>query len=215
MRIAFLVLMVSTLIICPARAARKVERPSNEMPMYGGGHGQDLEQNKAYSASAAALGWKYFYSGDADTAIKRFNQAWMFDHESVSALWGFGVIMGQRAEKEDTDDNLRDSIKYLEMAKAKKPDDAGLMVDLALAHTMRGAFLQDEKKSPEQEFKIARELFEQAMNLAPAYPLLYTNWAILEFHEGNIPAAKELQAKAKQMGARPDPDSKKELEARK
>ena len=60
--------------------------------MYGGKHNPDVEQDKKISESAAKLGWQYFYRDDLDTAMKRFNQAWMFDRDSIDALWGFGLI---------------------------------------------------------------------------------------------------------------------------
>ena len=53
--------------------------------MYGGNHNPTVEENKEASRSAAELGWRYFCKGDVDTAIKRFNQAWMFDRNYTGA----------------------------------------------------------------------------------------------------------------------------------
>ncbi len=83
--------------------------------MYGDEHKPCLEENKVFSKDAAKLGWKYFYNGDPDTAMKRFNQAWMFDRKNPEAFWGFGVIMGQRATQSDPEKNLRESIHFLGM----------------------------------------------------------------------------------------------------
>jgi len=92
------------------------ERPMNELPMYGGQHNPTVEEDPEYSKQAAKLGWKYYYKGDLDTAIKRFNQAWMFNRDNADALWGFGIIMGQRASEESPKDNLEESVRFLQMA---------------------------------------------------------------------------------------------------
>jgi tetratricopeptide (TPR) repeat protein len=210
MKSAFIAL---TLIVAVAlhSYACAVERPVNELPMYGGQHNPSVGTNKANSKSAAELGWKYYYSGDLDTAMKRFNQAWMFDRENVDALWGFGLIMGQRASQEDTEKNLRESIKYLAMANARSPKNARILVDLAFSHTILGDYLLSNKKSAKDEFNKARTLFQQAEKLEPEYPLVYSNWSVLEFYTGNYSSAKKLLAKSKKLGFKPDPAYEKDL----
>jgi tetratricopeptide (TPR) repeat protein len=174
--------------------------------MYGGEHDPDVPENKFFSDNVAALGWKLFREGDVDTAIKRFNQAWMFDRNNSAALWGFGVVMGVRAEKEAPEANLREAVKYLTMVKDRRPDDACIYIDLAISYSRLGAFLQSEKKSPESEFKTARELLLHAERLDPKHRELYSAWSNLELYTGNIPRAKELWTKAKELGVEPDPE---------
>ena len=41
--------------------------------------------------------WKAFYECYLDTAIKRFNQAWMFDRKNLEVYWGLGLVTGQSA----------------------------------------------------------------------------------------------------------------------
>ena len=115
--------------------------------MYGGQHDPELKPNKFFSKSVSDIGWKYYYEGDLDTAIKRFNQAWMFDRESVDAFWGFGP----------------------------------------------------------------RILFQKAEKLEKNYLLIYSNWSVLEFYEGNYSAAKSRLDFAKKLGFKPDPNYEKEL----
>ena len=38
------------------------------------------------------LGFTYLYRGDFETAMKRFNQAWLLDPKNENAYWGFGAI---------------------------------------------------------------------------------------------------------------------------
>jgi len=184
----------------------------NEIPMYGGQHNPQVEENKEFSNNAAELGWKYYDKGDYDTAIKRFNQAWMFDRNNYRAYWGFGVIMGARAMKENPKENLEESIKYLEKANELAKDNPRLMVDLAYSETMLGAFLKNDKEENFQaHFDKARNLYEGSEKLDKNYPLLYSNWSILNFFEDKCIEAKEKLDIAKKLGFKPQPGYEKDL----
>ena len=106
------------------------ERPMNEIPMYGGKHDPKIEKNKEQSISAANLGWQYFSKGDLNSAIKRFNQAWMFNRQNAEAFWGFGLVMGRRAAESNIETNLQESIKHLEKANQLSKDNPRILVDL-------------------------------------------------------------------------------------
>ncbi len=188
------------------------ERPMNEIAMYGGQHDPQVPENKEFSKGAAELGWKYYYKGDYDTAIKRFNQAWMFDRNSPEAFWGFGVIMGIRATKENPEENLNESIKFLKKANELSKNNPKLMVDLAYSETMLGAFLKgDQKEVFQDHFNKARNLFKRSEVLEKDYPLLYSNWSVLEFFEDNYKEAKEKLDIAKKLGFKPSPEFENDL----
>lgn len=89
--------ILTLLVICLLPHSVFAKRPMNELPMYGGQHNPVVERNEGYSKVAIQKGWQAYYSGDLNTAIKRFNQGWMFDRENPQVFWGFGLIMGQRA----------------------------------------------------------------------------------------------------------------------
>jgi tetratricopeptide (TPR) repeat protein len=187
----------------------------NEMPMYGGKHNPTVEQNKKFSASAAKLAWQYYYKGDLDTAIKRFNQAWMFDRDSIDALWGFGLIMGQRASQELPEQNLKESIRFLGLVFDKAPQNVRILVDLAFSHTMFGQYLNDKRKAgSHDEFLKAVRLYEAAAKLDAKYPLLHSNWSVLEFYRGNYLKAQERLDQAKKLGFQPDPEYVRDLESK-
>lgn len=168
--------------------------------MYGGQYDPTVFLNKKRSEEVATLGWKYYHSGDIDTAIKRFNQAWMFDKNNPQAYWGFGLIMGMRSRTEDPMHHIDESIKYLDIARSKKPDDGILISDLAFSHKVKGDYLKREKLNNSDEIKIARMLFEEAKKFAPDHPPLYTNWAGLELNEGNCMESERLATKAMEKG---------------
>lgn len=181
------------------------ERPDNELPMYGDQYKPAVEKNEWASKRAVELGWKYFYQGDLDTAIKRFNQGWMFDRENPDVYWGFGVIMGRRAATEKTEDNLIESIHLLEMACDKRTTDGRIMGDLAFSHTLLGQYLKSEKqdiKNSKEHFGKAEQLFPQAFKLNSNYPPIVANWSIFFFYTEQFEHAEKKADEAIKMGYR-------------
>ncbi len=190
------------------------ERPDNELPMYGGNHNPIVEENVEASRSAAKLGWKYFYKGDVDTAIKRFNQAWMFDRNSSSAYWGFGLIMGKRAEaEENSSEHLQESIKHLGKALALDEGNQRIMVDLGISHMGLGFFKQ-EHDAPgfKDQFAKADYLFTTAKDKEPEYPVLWINWAYLKYYQEEFSTAQKYLAQARALGLSPPPGFVNDLE---
>ncbi len=51
--------------------------------------------------------WDYFDEGKLDTAMFRFNQAWMLDSTNADTYWGFGNLLGMKKQ-------FKESITYFE-----------------------------------------------------------------------------------------------------
>ena len=210
MNIIFLILIS---MLCLPYLANAKDHPINELPMYGGKHNPEVEQDKKISEAAAQLGWQYYYRDDLDTAMKRFNQAWMFDRDSLEALWGFGVIMGRRASQEQPEHNLKESIRFLGLAVEKAPQNVSILVDLAFSHTVLDQYLKEKGKTGSRdELLKAERLYEAAVKLDPKYPLLHLNWSVLEFYRGNYLKAQERLEQARSLGFQPDPAYVRDLE---
>lgn len=191
------------------------EYSMNEMPMYGGKHNPTVPENAQMSENAAKMGWQYYYKGDFKTAIKRFNQAWMFNRKSVDAFWGFGLIMGQRALKEDHITNIKASIQYLEKANEySSAKNYKIIADLAHSYSLLAFILKGEGKLNKDVFEKAEKLFEEAKNINSKYPVAYFNWSVLEFEQGKYAKAKELMNRAKELGFKVNPDYEKELNSK-
>lgn len=203
------VVLVSLLLITAHSFA--VEYELNELPMYGGQHTPQVEPSQENSKSAAELGWKYLYRGDLSTAMKRFNQAWMFDRKNPDAFWGFGIVMGRRAEKEDTEENLTESISLLATAHELSPDNGRITGDLAFSYTILGNYLATQGKDGKQNYEKAEELFADAYKRDPKYPPITANWAVLKFYTGDYKASRKLISEAQERGYTPNPDFLKEL----
>jgi len=47
-------------------------------------------------------GWEFFYKGQFDIAMKRFNQAWLLDSTNAGVYWGFGSILGKQEKYQES-----------------------------------------------------------------------------------------------------------------
>lgn len=55
---------------------------------------QNFHDRKKASKYFVERGWDYFYSSKMDTAMMRFNQAWLLDSLNADVYWGFGNLVG-------------------------------------------------------------------------------------------------------------------------
>jgi tetratricopeptide (TPR) repeat protein len=54
---------------------------------------QDTTHRKG-SEHLVQLGFSYLAKGDVETAMKRFNQAWLLDPKNENVYWGYGAVYG-------------------------------------------------------------------------------------------------------------------------
>ena len=202
--------LITLVLLMPIIAM--AERPMNELPMYGGQHDPSVERNPDFSKDAAKRGWKAYYEGDLDTAIKRFNQAWMFDRENPEVYWGFGLVMGQRASQGDPKKNLEESIHFLKMAVDKNKKNGRILGDLAFSYTLLGHYLESNGKDGKENFEKARDLFPTAFKLDSKYPPTVANWSVFYFYTQDYAAAKKKADEATKMGYTLSPEYLNDLE---
>ena len=65
------------------------------------------EASKAY----VQMAWDYAYKNDKDTAIKRFNQAWLLDSLNADVYWGFGIIVAVDGKQEESIEMFKKSLE--------------------------------------------------------------------------------------------------------
>jgi len=205
--------VLGTMLLTAAVSAQ--DGPIDTLPMYGGKHKPTVPENKEASRTAAELGWEFYRKGDLDTAMKRFNQAWMFNRRNAEAYWGFGLIMARRADETRPEHHLKESIRLLETAVARARKNARVLTDLALSHIHLGRYYarQSNPKSKKQ-FAKAASVLKKAERLDPKYPLLHFNRSLLEFYQGNYAQAKTHLDRAKALGYKPDPAYESDLGAK-
>jgi tetratricopeptide (TPR) repeat protein len=167
------------------------------------------------SVDAADRGWKSYYQNDMVTALNRFNQAWLLDTNNAQAYYGFGVIMGQRARQDNTEKNLQESIRFLQIASEKAPGNGRIIGDLAFSHTILGYYYKSEKKNiveAQKHFEKAGELFIEAYKIEPTYPPIVGNWSVYYFYKDDYRQAKNKADEAIKLGYSYDPGYIKDLE---
>ena len=133
--------MLSIFLFCKmGDASAQVVRDGNInlIPMYGGVKKSralqkadarllaDFPNRREAATQFAKRGWDYFYAKDPETAIKRFNQAWLLDSTNAEAYWGFGVIEGGRRHNTD-------ALRYLQRSIQLNPTKKRILVDVAEA----------------------------------------------------------------------------------
>jgi Tfp pilus assembly protein PilF len=123
--------------------------PLNQLPMYGGR--EKTEEMKKADArfldtiqklglsreegakKAIESGWEFFEKKDLDSAMKRFNQAWLLDPENGNLYHGFALITSLRGGSPSEVENL------FQLAMSKPKVDAEALVDY-------GRFLSRKKQ---------------------------------------------------------------------
>ncbi|MBD3583926.1 tetratricopeptide repeat protein [Flavobacterium selenitireducens] len=106
----------------------KGQQPDNTKPMYGetpkSAELQDIDNDfrteclKRYKSIDSAvnvhidLAWRHFYHNELETAMKRFNQAWLLNPEFPDSYFGFASLL-------DLQKNTAEAKKFYKMGKAK------------------------------------------------------------------------------------------------
>lgn len=100
---------------------------------------------------AIQLGWQFIGKGDAENAIRRFNQAWLLAPKRGDIYWGFAIATGMRG---DAPASVRG---HFRKAHSIIGDDARLFSDWGRIELQLGDAIA------------ARKHFERAIKLDPKY----------------------------------------------
>jgi len=180
----------------------------NTQPFYGGGERTPAQlqadkvfieelTKKAGSREAAAKnvllrGWELLKSGDAATAMKRFNQAWLLTPNDSDVLWGFAAAQCNLG-KFDV------GLPLFERANSQMPGNGALLSDYAYAYISKAATIDDTPAQREVSFGRALSLLNQAEALQPANPMIHSNRAIVRFFQGRYAEAWQGVEKAEKL----------------
>jgi Tfp pilus assembly protein PilF len=141
------------------------------------------------SAAMSTRGWQYLQGGDDDTAMERFNQAWLLDSTNGVALWGMAAVEAN-VGKFDV------SLKLFAEAEESESDLLNFSVDYAKSIGMAGVARKDEAL-----LRNAYGRFERIYQKAPDDTDNLVNWAKTLFGVGDYAQA---WAKVKLAEATPD-----------
>lgn len=71
---------------------------------------QDYGSLKEGSIKHVWLGWQYLEKNDYETAMKRFNQAWLLDSLNADVYWGFGCLLREQRKIDEAIEMFNRSI---------------------------------------------------------------------------------------------------------
>jgi tetratricopeptide (TPR) repeat protein len=86
-----------------------------------------FKNRKEASSVYTKKAWGYFYKNDFDTAMKRFNQAWLLDSLNAETYWGFGNILGMQMKPEE-------SLTYFNKSLKINPNNSNVWLGLGISH---------------------------------------------------------------------------------
>ena len=115
---------------------------------------QDTTRIKG-SEHLVKLGFTYLYRGDLETAMKRFNQAWLLNSQNENAYWGYATVYFRF---DDRDEAKRQLDKGLSI----NPNSSNILTDEA---TISMSFYMDSGNKTELNKAIA--LFNQSYKIDP------------------------------------------------
>lgn len=114
-------------------------------------------------------GWDYFNRDDFDTAMKRFNQAWLLDPNHPQIYWGFGNILGKKGAFEQ-------SVNFLEQSIAIEPKNPNVYESLATSYGQ--LYLKTQKETyMNLRIKALRKAVALSPKKASAYGELANSYA--------------------------------------
>jgi Tfp pilus assembly protein PilF len=96
-------------------------------------------------------GWEFFNAGQTDTAVYRFNLAWLLNPDNYNAYWGFGLV-------EHSKGNPKEALSMFERALKYQPNNSLLLSDMGASQLY--LYLQDKKK---KNLKLAEKTLLQAL----------------------------------------------------
>ncbi|MCC9165627.1 tetratricopeptide repeat protein [Pontibacter harenae] len=107
-------------------------------------------------------GWEYYNEGQLDTAVYRFNLAWLLNPDNSDAYWAFGLVS-------NTQGKVEDAIGFFEKALVYTPNNSMLLSDVASSYLTLYNQKPKKKKLKKAASYAEKALSQDANN---AYALL-------------------------------------------
>ncbi|MEJ8801845.1 tetratricopeptide repeat protein [Pontibacter sp. H249] len=116
-------------------------------------------------------GWEYYAEGQIDTAMYRFNLAWLLNPSNKDTYWAFGLITSSKS-------NNKEAISYFEKARTLDPKNAMLLSDMASSYL--GVYRESKKK---KDLKKATALLDESIAVEPQNAYALYNYSLVKFHQ--------------------------------
>lgn len=197
--------------IADVKEVREWAGPSTK-PMYGGiprssraeqaMDAQLIEEATEHAGSREAasrefmkVGWEYHDQDDLNTAMKRFNQAWLLDPKNPDVFWGFGSVSLAKH-------NADEAIKMFKKAIAFNPQHAIALCHLGSAYQLKAHTLRWLKDKSAVYLEQSDHTFQQGSQADPREEFCYSAWAVTLFLQGRYEEAWEKIDAARRLGGK-------------
>jgi tetratricopeptide (TPR) repeat protein len=160
----------------------------------------------------AGQGWTALRAKQSETAMQRFNQAWLLNPKNFRVFWGFGALMSERGR-------LAEALEYLETARELIDDPAqrvALLCDLGTVYSEHATRLPaDRQLERAQNFVLANSRFTESLENDPKYAMSWREWALSLYEQERYSEAWIKVKQARENRAEPfPPDFIKKLSAK-
>ncbi|WP_299821732.1 hypothetical protein [uncultured Pontibacter sp.] len=132
-------------------------------------------------------GWDYYNEGQVDTAMYRFNLAWLLNPNNKDTYWAFGLISAAKGSD-------KDAITYYEKAQALDPKNAMILSDLATSYL--SIYKKDKKK---KNLKKANGFVTEALAAEPQNAYVLYNTSVIKFYEKKYTDAWDYLHKSRML----------------
>ncbi|MDO6391359.1 hypothetical protein Q4E40_14560 [Pontibacter sp. BT731] len=171
------------------------ELPPKVRPMFGQVAKTDAEQkadekfltscDKSFESRTEASnffmerGWEFMKEGQVDTAVYRFNLAWLLNPDNYNTYWAFGVAEYNRGK-------VGDAIGMFDRALKYQPNNSLLLSDMGSAYLQQ--YISDKKK---KNLKQAAAFLDRSIKADPNNAFALANLAQVNFHNKKYAEAWE------------------------
>ncbi|MES2734059.1 MAG: hypothetical protein V4714_20090 [Bacteroidota bacterium] len=131
--------------------------------------------------------WEYLQEGKSDTAIYRFNLAWLLNNKSVNVYWGLGAIAAEKGKNDN-------AIELLEKGLALEPNNSALLADVASVRLNKYKVKSDKK-----ELKTSFDLLQKSIQADSTNGGAYLKMSVVYFHQEEYDKAWEYLHKGTAM----------------
>ncbi|WP_316785361.1 tetratricopeptide repeat protein [Pedobacter frigiditerrae] len=153
-----------------------------------------LEQHETHRKSSETLvkmGFNYLHRGDLETAMYRFNQAFLLDPTNEDVFWGFGRIYFTFGDYEAANKQYNEGL-------AINPKSSNIITDIASIHM---AIYENTKN--EKELDKAIEIFKKAYAIDSENQNVLFKLSAAYFYKNDCANAWIFHDKCKKLGGKP------------
>ncbi|GAA4445457.1 hypothetical protein GCM10023188_48640 [Pontibacter saemangeumensis] len=184
--------LVAVAFLCATTLGFAQEQPAEQniqvQPMFGGKQKTEAQQKKdekfltscdksftnrqEASKFFVERGWEYLNEGQVDTAVYRFNLAWLLNPDNKDTYWAFGLVTSAKGEEQK-------AIEFYEKALAYEPKNSLLLSDIASSYLK----VYNEGKKKKKDLKKASSYLNDAVNADSTNAFALYNLSKVKFYE--------------------------------